>query len=572
MQKKKTLLYDTLKKCKSSLWIIALFSWMVNLLGFATPLYSSSVFDRVLGGGSISTLVMLSIIVIPTVAILHFTETLRSIIMAKIGDWIEEQLTSDVITNAITMMTLGLKTSSGMALRDLATVKQFMTSHALVSCFDIPFALMYVVFMWYADTAVFMVFTLGLVLIFILGFINERITVKLLQESNERSVHDLNEIELASRNTSALRGMGMTKNVLSGWLISNNQTREMQYKAAFWSFIVQTSVKMTRTITQLSVIGIPAYQIVAEHKILPGGVIFALSIMSAKASAPFDTLIQFWKQFVHAKIAYNRLKSLSEAVPDTTTAISLPSPEGAIAFENVTFAYPGSQVPVVRSATFAVPAGKTVVILGANGSGKTTLIKVAAGVYKSNNGTARLDGADTYQWKREQFGRYVGYLPQESELFSGSIKSNIARMKHNISEQDEELVINAAKIAGVHHMILDMPNGYETILGAGGTGLSGGQKQRIALARALFGNDIKLLILDEPNSNLDAQGEECLIAAIKHAQKRNITVLIISHKPNILEVADLALYIQDGIVALYGETLQVIQKLQGSTSETQQST
>ncbi|MEH0831763.1 type I secretion system permease/ATPase, partial [Anaplasma bovis] len=398
----------------------------------------------------------------------------------------------------------------------------------------------------------------GIVLLVFMAVWNELATKKIVQESTEENVRNTSYIDVASRNSEVLEAMGMIKQIVSEWSSKNDRNRALQMKAQSRSNIILGITKFIRSVLQISVIGVGAWLAINGHK-TAGGII-ASSILMGRALAPFEAAINTWKMLLSARISYRRLQTLLLLAPKREQSMTLPTPKGSVLFERVFFTPYGSNKPTIKGISFSVDPGSIVGIIGASASGKSTLAKLIVGVWKPISGVVRLDGADVYTWNREDFGKHVGYLPQDVELFNASVKTNIARMA---PDPDSAKVIKAATIAGIHELILQLPNGYDTIIGSGGVVLSGGQKQMVGLARAFYG-DVRLLVLDEPNANLDGKAEMKLIQALRYAKTQGITTFVVTHKVQLLNAVDQVLVMEDGMMNAMGSKEEILGKVSPS--------
>ena len=552
---KKSVLYNSLEKCKSVFWFIFWFSSAINLLMLFLPLYTSQVLDRVLSSGSISTLIMLSVITVGAFACSSILEICRSLVMARVGDWIDKVVTPDLIMKSISLTSIKSSTSSGEVLRDLSVVKSFITGYGIFSLFDTPWAVLYLVAIFMIHSVTGYIAVVGIVLLTSMAIWNELATKKILQEASEEGIRNINAIDVATRNAEVVEAMGMVNYIVDDWAEKNDRNRAMQIKAQNRSNLISGMTKFIRSVLQISVIGVGAFLAVLGHK-TAGGII-ASSILMGRALAPFEALINTWKMLISARISYKRLQILLLASPKREQTMSLPAPAGKVVFDRVFFTPYGGNKPTLKGVSFAVDVGDIVGVIGHSASGKSTIAKLLVGVWKPISGVVRLDGADVYTWNREDFGRYIGYLPQDVELFNASVKVNIARM---VPDPDPDKVVRAAQIAGVHELILSLPNGYDTLIGFNGVVLSGGQKQMLGLARAFYG-DVKLLVLDEPNANLDGKSEASLVNALLYARKNGITTFIMTHKIQLLNAVDKVIIMNDGMVNGMGSRDEILSKI-----------
>ncbi|WP_374699622.1 type I secretion system permease/ATPase [Wolbachia endosymbiont (group A) of Limnophora tigrina] len=553
---KQSILYTCLEKCKSAFWFIFWFSSGINALMLFLPLYTSQVLDRVISSESVSTLVMLTIITLSAFACSAMLETCRYLAMAKIGDWIDKTATPDLIVRSIRLTSVQSSTSSGEAIRDLGVIKNFITGNGIFSLFDTPWSLIYLVFIFMIHTSTGFIAIAGIIILVSMAVWNELATKRILRETNEETIRNINAIDVATRNAEVVEAMGMSEFIVSDWCKRNDQNRAMQVTAQNRSNVITGITKFLRSTLQISVIGTGALLAITAHK--TAGSIIAASILMGRVLAPFDAAVHTWKFLNQAKMSYGRLQRLILTSPKREQTMALPDPEGKLEFDRVFFTPYGSNKPTVKGISFLIEPGDVVGVIGASASGKSTIAKLIVGVWKPISGVVRLDGADVYTWNRENFGNYVGYLPQDIELFNTSVKANIARMR---PDPNPEEIIKAAKTAGIHELILSLPNGYDTTIGGpGGVILSGGQKQLLGLARAFYGNT-KLLVLDEPNANLDSNGEERLINAINVARKQNTTTVIITHKLPLLSVVDKVIIMSDGVIYDMGPKDEILSRL-----------
>ncbi len=554
-------LIKALEQCKPVFWIVFAFSFGVNLLNLVTPLYSLQVLDRVLGSGNKDTLLMLTLIIVVLYFSLHMIQVARSFTLIKLGEWLDNNLSPDLFMNSIRSAALKAAAGGAQNLRDLQTVKQFLTSVGINTLFDAPWSIVYIIVLFYIHPWMGWLSIVGAVLLFIFAVLNAYATNSKLNEANEFSIRSMNQSEISSRNAEVIEAMGMMNAVTNRWQKFQQKSLELISVASYRNGIISNISRCVRALLQVSVTCFCAYLIVnRQDGMTPGGMI-ASGIIMGRALSPFDNAIEIWKQISSALKSYDRLKQAYVRLSDRQESMKMPIPTGAISVENVYFAHalPGAAGPIpytLKGLSFSLDPGDVLAIIGPSAAGKSSLAKLLVGVWKPSQGNVRLDGADVYTWSREDFGQSVGYLPQDIELFSGSIKDNIARLK---DDADPELIVEAAQMTGAHDLILRLKNGYETDIGIGGSNLSGGQRQRIGLARAFYGNP-KLVVLDEPNANLDEIGEQALVGAINKAKEKKITTIIISHRPSILSSVDKILIVQDGSVAAFGTRDEIMAK------------
>ncbi len=552
-KKEKNILEQALDDCRGVFWLVLLFSAVINLLMIALPIYSLQVLNRVLSSGSYVTLWMLTLIVSAMFVALAIFNSVRSFTLTKLSEWLDNKLSPTLLSMSITSATTRSTVSGSQNLRDLSTIKNFVTGAGLISLFDTPWAIIYLLVVFVIHVDMGLLTLTGATVLFVLAIFNEYATRKPLEEANEISVRSLAHAEIATRNAEAVEAMGMSEAIIKQWHNINNNVQKLQILASNRAGIIMSVTKFFRLIIQLLVLGLGVH-LVLQNEITAGAII-ACSILASRALSPFETAITAWKTIIDARKSYDRLMQNINVSLLRERSISLPEPKGILTIENVVFYHPSQPTrPILKGLSFGLLPGETCAIIGPSASGKSTLAKLIVGVWKTSAGKIRLDNADVYSWNRDEFGKYVGYVPQDVELFKGSVKENIARMQEDAKDED---IVKAAQLAGAHEMILRLPNGYETDIGIAGNALSGGQRQRVALARAFFGNP-KLIVLDEPNANLDDAGEAALTQAILNARANKITTIIISHRQSILSVVDKLLVVKEGLLETFGPAKEVI--------------
>ncbi|HXR00324.1 MAG TPA: type I secretion system permease/ATPase, partial [Pseudomonas sp.] len=444
--------------------------------------------------------------------------------------------------------------ASAQSLNDLTSLRQFLTGNGLFAFFDAPWlpiytAVMFLFHPWFGWMTV-----AAAVVLVTLAFLNHRYTGNALAEANKQSITANLQTTKNLRNAEVIESMGMLDTLMGRWATRQRRVLVLQSAASDKGGIVTSISKTFRLWAQSMMLTAGAY-LVITHEINPG-LMMAGSLLLGRALSPIDQMIGSWKGFVAARMQYQRLNDTLEKLNAEPERMSLPDPEGHIQVENLVVAPPGAKAPVIRNISFVAPAGSIVGIVGASAAGKSTLARALLGIWPPQHGTVRLDGADISAWDKQKLGPHLGYLPQDIELFDGSISDNIARF----ATVNPEQVVLAARISGVHEMILQLPNGYDTVIGSEGVNLSGGQRQRIGLARAVYGSP-RLIVLDEPNSNLDEVGERALSVALQKIKETGATVFIISHRPNILSRLDRIMVLNAGVITMYGAREQVIAEL-----------
>lgn len=556
LQQPDTPLKEGLLACKVMLKYVLFFGCMINILLLATPLYSMQVLDRVLSSGNLNTLLMLSLVIVLALVLLGFLQGARAFAMNRMGNWFEKKLSETVFTSSVNASLLSKGNANSQQMRDLQTIKTYITSPGLVAIMDVPWAIIFLIVLFMLHTAMGVLTIIGGVLLIMIGLITDRATKPLLDKNNDNFIKSMRYVEQSARNAEVVKVMGMLDYVIHSWQKLNKQVQSTQSLTVERQAVFTEITKLIRTIIQISVTGVGAYLVI--HNEFSSGAIIASSSLVGRALSPFEVAINSLKGYINCKKAYERLNGSFVVSKQSEDNMSLPEPEGRMEVENLFFAPPGIQKHILKGITFNLNPGETLVIVGPSGSGKTTLSKVLVGCFEPSIGSVRIDGASLKDWKSSELGKYIGYLPQDVELFSGTVKENIARMDSNA---DADTVVMAAQLAGIHDMVLQLPKAYDTEIGPDGSVLSGGQRQRVGLARAFYGTP-KLLVLDEPNSSLDAMGEQALNAAIEFAKDEKITTILISHRPSILNLADKILVIKDGMMVAFGSKSELIGQVQ----------
>lgn len=557
-------LQTALKACKSSFLSVGFFSFFVNALTLVPTLFMIQVSGRVVPSSSTSTLLMLTLIMTVLIVTMGALEWVRSRIMVRISNRLDVMLSRDVYRASFKRaLTSGGGDATAQSLSDLTSLRQFFTGPGLFAFFDAPWFPIYTVVMflfhpWFG----WMTMACGLVLT-VLAVVNHRVTGQALASANKQNVASNLVTTKTLRNAEVIESMGMLDTLMNRWAKRQRSIMLLQSEASDKSGAISSTSKTFRMWSQSIMLAIGAY-LVVTHEINPG-LLMAGSLLLGRALAPIDQMIGSWKGFVAAKVQYDRLNKVMDDLSNEPERMPLPAPEGHIQVENLIVAPPGAKAPVLRSISFVAPAGSVVGIVGPSAAGKSTLVRALMGIWPPQHGVVRLDGADISTWDKQALGPYVGYLPQDIELFEGSISENIARF----DKVDPEKVVQAAQMAGVHEMILMLPDGYDTVIGKDGVNLSGGQRQRIGLARAVYGNP-RLIVLDEPNSNLDDVGERALGVALQKLKETGATVFIVSHRPNILTRLDRILVMAGGTISMYGERDRVIAELAAQQAKGQQ--
>ncbi|ALM54806.1 type I secretion system permease/ATPase [Halomonas huangheensis] len=544
-------LQRALKACAGSFLSVGFFSMFVNLLMLVPPMYMLQVYDRVLTTNSFATLLMLTLVVVFLFAVLGTLELVRSRILVRVGNRLDKTINARLYSAMFRRSVLSQGHQSAQPLSDLTNLRQFLTGNGLFAFFDVPWVPVYlgVLFLFNVWLGVFA--TVAGIILLALAIANEKATKGLLAEANSEHIKAQELANANLRNAEVLHAMGMLSNIRGRWAEKHHAFLARQSRASDRSNTLTNTSRVLRMLFQSMILGLGAW-LVLENQMTPGMMI-AGSIIMGRALAPIDQMIGSWKGFVSTRGAYERLNELLTQIPDEQRRMSLPTPEGKLAMETVAAAPPGMRMATIRGINFEVPRGKHVGIFGPSAAGKSTLARVLLGIWPAQVGSVRLDGADIQQFNRDELGPHIGYLPQDIELFDGTVSENIARF----GDVDAHKVVEAARKAGVHEMILELPNGYDTYISSTSGVLSGGQRQRVGLARALYGAPV-LVVLDEPNSNLDDAGEKALSNAITQLRNEQTTLFVISHRPSVLKQMDLLMVMKEGQVGMFGPREQVL--------------
>ncbi len=547
-------LLDVARQYKSFIKTVAVFTAVINLLMLVPPLYMLQIYDRVLASRNEMTLLMLTLIMLGLFALLAGMEWVRSLVVIRVNARMDEQLNERVYTAAFEQNLKQTGGNAGQFIGDLNTLRQFTTGQGLFAFLDAPWFPIYLGVVYLFDWRLGMFATIGALILVALAWINERVTRRPLTEANQRSVQSNNLATNNLRNAEVIEAMGMLPNLRRRWYGLHRFSLAYQVTASEKGGGINSITKATRLALQSGILGYGA--LLAIWGDITPGMMIAASILMGRALAPVEALIGAWRQLGSVRSAYERLTELLSNNPARQGGMQLPAPKGHLEFQSVSAIPPGGSIQVIRGLSLSVSPGQIMAVVGPSGSGKSTLARLAVGVWKAQAGHVRLDGADVYQWNKDELGPHIGYLPQDIELFGGTVSENIARF----GEVNAAHVVEAAQLAGVHEMILRMPKGYDTPLADQGSGLSGGQKQRIGLARALYGQP-QLIVLDEPNSNLDEEGQSALAATITALREAQKSVVVITHNPNLIATVTHLLVLKDGQMQIMGPKDGVMMEL-----------
>ena len=549
-------LAEALRECRRAFRSVALFSGMVNLLMLAGPLYMLQVYDRVLSSRSVPTLIALSIFLVGAYAFQGVLDLIRSRVVVRSAAVLDQRLALAVHSAVIRLSVASRHPGDGpQPVRDLDAIRGFLTGAGPIAIVDLPWVPVFLTICFLIHPWLGVASTIGAVTLFTMTLLTERASrapaKALAQDAGRRSIM----VEAQRRGGETIMAMGMAGALGQRWAGVNNRYIAATASLSDVAGGFGSASKVLRLLLQSVILGLGAYLVIRQE--MTAGAMVAASIMMGRALAPIETAIANWRAFIGARQAITRLsEALTRAAPKREVT-SLPRPARSLEVEHVVMVAPGGTKPVVANVRFALKAGQAVGIIGPSGAGKTSLVRALVGIWRPAKGCVRLDGAALDQWDPDQLGQHVGFISQTVELFDGTISENIARM--NV-KPDADAVLRAAKAAGAHELILRLPNGYDTPIGEGGEALSGGQRQRIALARALYGDPF-LIVLDEPNSNLDNEGEMALRQAIANLKTRGAIVVLIAHRPSVLAVCDHILVLANGEQKDFGSRDEIMQKM-----------
>lgn len=539
--------------------MVGVFSMVANVLMLSPTLYMLQVFDRVMSSRSELTLLAMSLITLFLFGVMAFAEWMRSRVLVRSGVRLDALLGTRVFNASFDAHLAPSRVSPARSFGDLIQIRQFLTGQGILAFFDTPWTPIYMGVLFILHPM------LGFLALFFaavqgaLAWFGHRRTVTPAEDASKASSESAAYLQSKLRNAEVLEPMGMVHNLRPHWARRHAHAQELQGRAQAITHRITAWSKFIRYSQQSLALGAGAL-LVIDGQLSPGGMI-AANVLMSRALAPIDMLVGTWRGFIGARSAFRRLEALLAAHPERDPALSRVAPQGALTLRDVVAVAPGRAEPILKGVSVAVPQGTVTVVLGPSGSGKSTLARCMLGIWPDVSGEVLIDGLPIAGWDRNELGPYVGYLPQDVELFEGSIAENIARF----GEVSPEKVIAAARSAGLHEMILRFPKGYDTPIGEAGHLLSCGQRQRIGLARAMYGDPV-LVVLDEPNANLDDVGEAALVRAVQELKVKGCTVFLITHRPGIVAVADRVLVLRNGVVKADGPRDEVLAALRTAQS------
>ncbi|WP_299482094.1 type I secretion system permease/ATPase [uncultured Roseibium sp.] len=543
-----------IRECRSLFWTAFWFGLFINLMILAVPLFSLQVLDRVLSSGSFETLSMLLIAAGIALVFMGIMRGLRAMIFTHLSRWLDDRLSGDILEKTVRLSLQSSKFGS-QPLRDLGTVRNFISSPHLTNLFDAPWSIIYFIAIYFIDIRLGLTVTVGAIALFLLAIIAERLPAGSLSAANDEQVKAMQSLDSILRNAEVVKAMGLLTHASGKWRNLNQNHLQHSFVASNIATVISQLTRVLRLSMQVIVVFFGAI-LAINNEISPGSII-AVAILTGRALSTFDAAAPMYKSLVGLRKALKRLLSLDEMTKSANQTIRMPEPKGRVSLEGVSFISSANERKILNTVDIDIQPGEAVGVIGPSGSGKTTMARLLVGVLTPTTGAVRLDGAVLDQWDPHQLGETIGYLPQDVELFEGTIAENIARLD---PEADDLAVIEAARNAMVHETILSFPQGYHTQIGTNGSLLSAGQRQRVALARCFYGNP-KLMVMDEPNSNLDGEGESSFVKAIDRAKDLGITSITIAHRQSVLQSVDRVLVLEGGEISLFGPTREVMEQL-----------
>lgn len=547
--------------CRSYFWLVLSFSAVTNLLMLSFPIYMLQVYDRVLTTARADTLLMLTIIVGGALLVMAAIDGLRTAVTLRIGGWLVDRLGPVFLASGVRARVKGHAGGSGL-ISDLTEIRNFVSTQGLTFFCDSPWVPVFVVVIWLIHPYLGMLAAVTAVLLLLISIFNDLVTRPLLKRASDVNALAMGEADATVRNAEVVSSMGMLPAMIERWQFNHLSVLELLRRAGERGGVIVSLTKFLRLFAQVGVLGLGALLVIRGE--LTAGAMIACSILLGRALAPVEMALGAWKNFTQARLAYGRLKSHLRSFPTPAKRTRLPEPTGRVSVKKLSYEINGQQI--LKDVSFDIEPGDAVAVIGPSAAGKSTLCRFLVGLpLPSSEGEVRLDDSVIQHWEPKDLGPHIGYLPQNVELFTGTVKENIGRMSYG----DDMAVIAAAKLAHAHDMIQRLPDGYDTVIGDGSIGLSGGQRQRIGLARAVFGNP-KLVVLDEPNANLDQAGESALAAAIAELKSRGVAIVMVGHRPSTLSEATKILLLKDGRVQMYGPRDEVLAVLRERTAAARQ--
>jgi len=534
---------------------IGAFSFVINLLFLVPAFFTLQVFDRVISTHSNETLVVLLLGTGLALLVLMLLDYVRTRLQNVVGNLVDEQLSPPVVKAIVARAARSPGGTRSEGIRDVAALRALFSANGLIALLDTPWVFVYVAVIWMFHPALGVGAALCALLMLALAWLNDRLSRDALEGLQKEGRRASQYVESSLRNAEVLQALGMTQRLLARWRGLQNQVYGMQTSASRRTVAFTASTKMLRQAIQILMLSLGAYLVLNQEA--SGGIMIATSILLGKALQPVEQVVGSWKVLSEARAAHARLTDLARDFEGGEPRVSMPAPAGRLTAENISFRVPGNETPVLANIAFALAPGEALAVVGPSAAGKSTLARVLTGVWAPSTGRVRLDGVDMAYWPREELGPHIGYVPQDVELFDGTVADNIARL----DQVDSQRVVAAAQRANAHEMILTLPQGFDTPVGEQGSRLSPGQRQRIALARALYGNP-QLVVLDEPNSNLDGAGEVALAHAMSALHAAGVTTVVITHRPSLIAHVDKVMVLGAGRIQQFGPAGEVMKEMQ----------
>jgi PrtD family type I secretion system ABC transporter len=529
----------------------AFFSFVINVLMLAPALFMLQVFDRVVSSRSVETLVMLFVLTLIALLVMAYLDAIRARLLARAAMKLERLLGPRVLANMLRQSARSNRAQSLHGLRDINALRTFLTGPGIVALFDTPWVPLFIALIFLFHPLMGAVALGGALLLLALTVLNERLSRRSIESMQTDARLAGRFVDQSLGNAEVVGALGMVDNVTQDWSEKSQKVMQSQFEANQIGSFLTSTTRFLRQILQVVMLATGAW--LSIEQLATSGVMIAATIILGRALAPIESLTAGWKTLVEARGAYQRLAKVLESEPVASAPMDLPVPKGGLNVENLLFGFRGQELPVIRRISFELEPGASLAIIGPSAAGKSTLARLLVGVWHPLSGAVRLDGSDIRSWPRERLGPHIGYLPQNVEIFAGTVAENIARLGTVNSEE----VIKAAVRANAHEMILALPQGYDTAVGEGGMLLSAGQRQRIALARALYGNP-RLVVLDEPNSNLDTKGEAALADCIRQLKAEGVTLVAITHRLPLVAAVDKVMVLMHGAVEKFGTLAEVM--------------
>src|SRR3954469_7854590 len=534
---------------------IAAFSFVINLLFLVPAFFTLQVFDRVISANSHETLLVLLAGVGIALVILTLLDYVRTRLQNVLGILIDERLSPPVVNAIVAASTRTPGGARVEGIRDVAALRALFSSNGLIALFDAPWVVVYVAVIWLFHPYLGIGAAFSALLMLALAWLNDRCSRRNLDQLQKEGRRASQYVESSLRNAEVLQALGMTQRLLARWRTLQDRIATTQTAASRTTVAFTTGTKAVRQTIQVLMLSLGAYLVLSQQA--SGGIMIATSILLGRAVQPVEQIVGSWRVLTDARSALRRLTELARGFERPEVRLALPRPQGRLTAENLSFRVQGGDTQILSGIAFSLAPGEALAIVGPSAAGKSTLARLITGVWVPSSGRVRLDGADLSDWPREQIGPYIGYVPQDVELFDGTVAENIARL----GDVDSEGVVAAAMRANAHDMILTLPRGYDTPVGEHGVRLSPGQRQRVALARAVYGQP-QLIVLDEPNSNLDGAGEVALAHALADLRSAGVTTVIVTHRPSLIAHVDKIMALAAGRIQQFGPAAEVMKEMQ----------